>query len=75
MLLSLASSGAEWRDDYRRISQVGRGADTGRQKVYSNSFPEREWEWESEISVITVCCLWMHSAELVAWRPSPLTKQ
>jgi hypothetical protein len=46
MLLSLAPLlGAEWRDDHddRRISQVGRGGDTGRQKVYSNSFPEREW--------------------------------
>ena len=28
---------AEWWDDHddRRISQVGRGADSGRQKVYS----------------------------------------
>jgi len=72
MLLSLASSGAEWRDDHDdgRISQMGRGPDTGRQKVYSNSFPEREWEWESEISVITVYWhlhwQWMSSAKLVA---------
>jgi hypothetical protein len=74
MLLSLASSGAEWRDDHDdgRISQMGRGPDTGRQKVYSNSFPVREWEWESEISVY---CRWMRCAELVAWRPSPLTKR
>jgi hypothetical protein len=51
MLLSLAPSGAEWWDDHHRgISQVGRGANTGHQKVYSISFLEREWEWESEIS-------------------------
>lgn len=48
-----------------------RGADTGRQKVYGSSFPETEWEWESEICVTTVHCQWMpRSAELVGWRTS-----
>jgi len=51
---------------------------TGRQMVYSNSFPEREWEWENEISVTsTVYCQGraLQSVKFVAWQPLPLTKQ
>lgn len=71
MLLSLASSGVEWRDDHDALSASVRwkGGLTPATKRCAVIALRREWEWESEISVITVYCRWMRCApaELAAW--------